>query len=407
MITLRVTAAIDANLLRTPRDNALYAELLAHPDIQRVISAVEKQELSSPTGVRRQLLATALKLTPAMSPEIKAMIDDCQTRLRLEGQIEAYVYPSSNFNAAAVKSRDKKLVVMFSSSLLEAFRGNELKFVIGHELGHHFFDHHGIPIGRVLRGKQRPPADLALKLFAWSRYAEISADRAGAFCAQDNDAVATALFRLASGLKGDFINIKIDDFAAQFDDMASGVKPATVSAAPSQDWFLTHPFSPLRLKALHAFAASHFIKAGGTSSDELETQTHNLMAMMEPSYLQDKSPEAETMRRLLLAGCIAVANADGDISPEEVELIEQSFGKGTLDNLNAAAIVADLDDRIKAARDLKVFERAHVLRDIAVIARADGQTHPDELAMLARIADSLEVENQIYEAVLCQSCELD
>ena len=70
---------------------------------------------------------------------------------------------------------------MFSSSLLEAFNDSELLFVMGHELGHHVYDHHQIPIGYVLRGRQPPPADLALDLFAWARYAEISAERAGAF----------------------------------------------------------------------------------------------------------------------------------------------------------------------------------------------------------------------------------
>jgi Zn-dependent protease with chaperone function len=86
---------------------------------------------------------------------------------------------------------------MFSSSILEAFSAAEIRFVMGHELGHHLFHHHDIPIGFVLRGQQRPSPKLALMLTSWSRYAEISADRAGAYCARDIEAVAHSLFKLA------------------------------------------------------------------------------------------------------------------------------------------------------------------------------------------------------------------
>ena len=67
---------------------------------------------------------------------------------------ELYVYSSPQFNAACFKPEDGKLFVMSSSSLLEAFEGNELKFVIGHEFGHYVYNHHDIPIGYLLKGKQ-------------------------------------------------------------------------------------------------------------------------------------------------------------------------------------------------------------------------------------------------------------
>jgi hypothetical protein len=98
-----------------------------------------------------------------MAPEIAKMADECVEKLAVELPLELYVYSSPQFNAACFKPEDERLYVMFSSSLLEGFTSQELKFVMGHELGHHVFDHHDIPVGYLLRGKQRPDPELALE----------------------------------------------------------------------------------------------------------------------------------------------------------------------------------------------------------------------------------------------------
>ena len=122
------------------------------------------------------------------------------------------------------------------------------------------------------------------RCFTWSRYAEISADRAGAHCAQDFEAVSRALFKLASGLSGKFIQFSLEDFLKQVDDMhVLDAEPG--DGSPKEDWFSTHPFSPLRVKALQLFgrliprACGRCFRgrAGsrGTASDEPDgTQLH-------------------------------------------------------------------------------------------------------------------------------------
>jgi Zn-dependent protease with chaperone function len=124
-----------------------------------------------------------------MGPDVYEMLDECVAQLAIELPVELYVYASPQFNAACVKPEEGRLFIMLSSSLLEAFKGSELRFVLGHELGHHLYNHHDIPIGYLLRGKAPPNPKLALALFAWLRYAEISADRAGAHCAKDLEGI--------------------------------------------------------------------------------------------------------------------------------------------------------------------------------------------------------------------------
>jgi Zn-dependent protease with chaperone function len=123
--------------IRYQNDVEMYNTLLRHEDVIRVNKHIEKMEEEGPMGIRRRLLGTSVRLGRSMAPEIHKMADQCAETLEMNIPLELYVYSSPQFNAACFKPEDGRLFVMFSSSLLEAFQGSELKFVIGHEFGHH------------------------------------------------------------------------------------------------------------------------------------------------------------------------------------------------------------------------------------------------------------------------------
>jgi len=399
---------IDPAALRCLGDRSLLEQLQADRFVERALERLRDHEEESPMAIRRQQLASSLRLTPSMAPTVHETLDRCRERLQVEIPMELYVYAHAQFNAACVRPESGRLFVMLSSSLLESFSERELEFVIGHELGHHIFDHHAIPIRFLLKSGEPPSPELTLKLFSWSRYAEISADRAGAHCARDMDAVATALFRLASGLRTDLVKVRIDEFAAQMDDIAQEATTPE-GRTPMADWFTTHPFSPLRVKALQRFAHSELAGDGGMSTDELEAHVATLMALMEPSYLDEKSTIAELMRRTLLAGAIAVADADGHISEAEVAVFEKFFGRRSFsDKLDVARIKADLDQRI-ADMNNKVPppRRVQVVRDLCLVVRAEGEVEAHGRRVLDDIAKRLEVPAAIVDQTLELEVEPD
>ena len=96
--------------------------------------------------------------------------------------------------------------------------------------------------------------------------------------AQDSDAVASALFKLASGLTGKSIEFNLDDFLAQVDDMQV-VDAEPGQGAPKEDWFATHPYSPLRVKALQLFENSVLSTNAKAPTDELEVEVQGLHAV--------------------------------------------------------------------------------------------------------------------------------
>ena len=398
---------MNATDIRCANDLSLYERLKSHRDVVRVNEQIARHEAQGPSGVRRNLLATSVRLTPSMAPDIAKMADECVEKLGVELPLELYVYSSPQFNAACFKPENERLYVMFSSSLLEGFNSQELKFVMGHELGHHVYDHHAVPIGYLLRGQQRPDPQLALELFAWSRYAEISADRAGAHCAQDMNAVASALFKLSSGLTTKVVEFSLNDFVAQVDDMVIGDQQPG-QGAPQSDWFSTHPFSPLRVKALKLFEKSELYGGEGSKAD-LELGVQSVLSLMEPSYLEAKTDTAEAMRRLLFAGLIAVADGHGGITSEELEVFAKFFGKYAFnEKLNIEKLKDTIGRRAAEVKD-KASETQcmQVLHDMCVMARADGGVKAEERVVLDQVATLLGISVGFIDQALQPIEELD
>lgn len=390
---------------RCEGDRSLHEQLLDVDEVKKVRKELDE---NPSRGTRRQLLATSLRLTKSMSPKLHDMLAVCAEKLSLDIPTETYVYNSPQFNAACIKPENGRLLLMFSSAILEKFDEQELMFVMGHELGHHLFSHHDIPIGYLVKGEGSVDARLALKLFSWSRYAEISADRAGAICAGDGDAAARALFKLASGLTSDLIEIHIDEFAAQADEMAMDKDPGK-DDSNAEDWFMTHPFTPLRVKALNRFFQSELVKQGGMSREQLESECHELMELMAPTYLEEDSKTAELMRRVLFAAGCVLMKVSGTINDKEIAAFNSLFGENTFgDHLNIDKLEERLDLRIEEANGVvSLARRLHIIRDLCVIARADGRVTKAEREFVHQVGRKLKLSPTIIDHSFDGDVELD
>lgn len=400
---------MNAEGIRCENDVRLGQILLEDLLVKGVKEQIDRLIEKGPMGVRRKLLSSSVRLSRSMSPEVHKMADHCIEKLGVDIPLELYAYASPQFNAACFKPEEGRLFVMFSSSLLESFDDNELLFVIGHEFGHHVYGHHDIPVGYILNGQQPPPASLALQLFAWTRYAEISADRAGAFCADDFEAVARALFKLASGLTSSkIVRFNLNDFLKQLDEMKS-TDEVPGQGAPMEDWFSTHPFSPLRVKALQMFHRSELMRPGGMMKAELEVGVQGMMGMMEPDYLEGRTDVAKFMRQLFIAGAIAVANAREGISDEEKAVLKEFMGEGfSLEALNVEKLIDTLPKRIELVKThASITQRMQVVHDLSVVARAEGKITDNELVVLYAIADGLDIPRSLIAQLLHREHRLD
>ncbi len=385
-------------------DVQLSTQIMADPYVRETIAAIERQ--GPPAKARRQLLATSLRLARRVAPDVHRVIEESAAKVGLsQAEFELFVYPAAQFNAAAVKPEGGRLFIMISSALLEAFTNAELAFVLGHELGHHLFDHHRVPVGALTHPEARTPKPLLLTLFAWQRYAEISCDRAGVMCAGGMEPAARGLFKLASGIGSDRITIDIDAFMSQLSDLQAETRAARAEAEGATltraDWFSSHPFSPIRVRAAQLFDESEVMRPAGMSVERLEAETAELLSVMEPSYLEGRTDADEALRRLLFAAGMAVASAESPPrrGSAELESLRQLLGPGAVpDAPSVEAIVAQLPRRVaQVAERVPPLRRFQVIRDLCVIANADGHISPMERRVIDDTAASLGVDLAVVD----------
>src|SRR4030095_9504275 len=98
------------------------------------------------------------------------------------------------------------------------------------------------------------------------------------------------------------------------------------------DCFSTHPYSPLRVRAVVAFSKSQTYRqiaglgSDGLSNDEVEAVVERDLALMEPGYLEEKTEESKLMRRLLYCAGVSVAAANGVVEDSEMKALRTLLG---------------------------------------------------------------------------------
>jgi uncharacterized tellurite resistance protein B-like protein len=403
-------AGIDMNRIVYRGDRRTLAELLADAEFSstanRLLSGVK------PYNARKELLTKALKITRGMMPGVYEVTDQCARTLDLKASIEVYVNQDGRFNAACYPPVKDKVLLVLTSSLLERFEQEELAFVIGHEIGHYLFEHTRFPVDFILQNHGGALSPLhAMKLYAWIRNAEITADRVGMICCRDFDVAANTFFKLSSGITSSAFQFSVKEYLAQLDDLRHEV--AGQETDP-QDWFSTHPFNPMRLKALEVFTRGRVYQeligkpGGALTAEQVEDEVGGLMKLMEPTYLQDQGDGGAKARRYLLAAGYVVAAANGTVVRAEVntlasivgaqvppEEIRQMFSRPPGEvREEVAALSKDLNALLTGV------QRLQLLRDMIVISYADGAVDQAELDTLVWLCEGLNVDPQFIEQVL-------
>ena len=368
---------------------------------------------NNPFNSRKALIKKSLRLSEALAPKIHSIGQRCREVLGLKCDVEFYVYQDVYFNAACYPDHDGKIYILLTSSLLERFSEEELLFVIGHEIGHSLFDHHKFPISYLLEagaGMLNPLQ--AMKLFAWSRNAEVSADRIGLICCQNFEAVAKTFFKLSSGITDQTLQFQLKEYIDQFSDLKNELLDGKVD--PS-DFYKTHPFSPIRIKALEIFSRSetyHTLigKTGGEITEkEMEEEIKGFMSLMEPDYLFDQTEVGQEIRTFMLYGAFAVASSNGTIDANEMcamgSILDpdtMTTGLATAVELHKGGQLMEETEKIgkKLLALLPMVTKLNILRDLTVISYADGSVEEAELNVLYALCDFLGIKRLFIDDVL-------
>jgi uncharacterized tellurite resistance protein B-like protein len=395
--------------IRLERDQLLERQIRREPSVQRWFEVMHGGMGHVLLAQKRRQLAASLRITPGVSPYLSEVLDAVRRLLRIEGRVELYVEPSPMPNAFCMPLPDGALLVVVTSGAVERFAKRELLFLLGHELGHGLLGHYQLPASAMLQPMDentRLPWKVCVDLLAWSRCAEISADRFGLMCCQDPEIATRAFLKLASGLPDRYLGT-VDDFDGQMDEW---IKEKVAGEGIDH----THPLLPIRVACSRSFADSEFFSElfgeGGAppkyTMAQADAEAHAQLAKMEtdPTRIETLDYPEDVMAFLAASGFLLIA-ADNEVTAMEYHWLSELVGHELAESVRGFAAEVGLEGLCNEihVRGADISTRMNrqecfvLLEDIAKIVAVDGQVHPNEARGIEVVAKALQLPSSLAD----------
>lgn len=240
-----------------------------HPADRTALTALRRlkgfdQVLKTLSGLLRErqhrllYLASSARVGPRQFADLDALLDECVRTLDAPVKPELYISQSPLVNAVCI-GMDKPFIVV-TSGMYELMDHDELRFVIGHELGHALSGHAvyrtmlmhltriAASIGFIPLGGWALRAIVAA-LMEWQRKSELSGDRAGLLCSQDLDVALRVELKLAGGKHLDQMDTQAFIAQAKEYERTGDLRDGVLKLLNLE--MQSHPFSVLRAAELN------------------------------------------------------------------------------------------------------------------------------------------------------------
>lgn len=343
----------------------------------------------------------SLKVEKELLSDFYELCHDVKRKLQYEEDVDFYITGDSSVNAfsVAAENEGEPHIVNINSALFGLMSKDELRFVIGHELGHLINKDTALTrlIHFVFPPNAEVPVTLQYKIRLHEQLAELVADRYGYMATENLDVCVTAFFKLASGLDLGRMNVSIDALIADNNRRLNYfLNDRGVSRA-------SHPVNPIRVQALNLFATAK-------SKQELDNGMEELISILLKVGCNEL--DEHTAKFIATAGLI-VANSDGEVSKEEVEQIIQSlaglkiFPRKFLDEIAGGDVIATFNESVGNILEINPGMRDGMLKYMIHIVLSDKIIAKEEVDMIYKFGNSIglsdiEIATAIAEAI--QQC---
>ncbi|MFC1796938.1 M48 family metallopeptidase [Pseudomonadota bacterium] len=284
-----------------------------------------RDEVSGETELHARFLSRHVQVSEVLFPKVAKSIEGATRWLLGDREVHAFVSSDENMNALCMPGPQDLPLIWLSSGLVKGLNDLELRFVIGHELGHWYYQHYRYPEIEPNAG----PLFVARQQL--SRAAEVSADRFGLIACGDIDVALRAILKTASGLPEEHIGVRVSEFISQ-------AKSLKVDEIDQGEVFATHPPMVIRARALLWFSMSkeytHF--TGGVEEGALDIEVVNkrvekdLTSVLGEGFIRRQQEEIQDA---IFWMALCEMMADGKLSREEQGLIQEEFGGDVLQKI--------------------------------------------------------------------------
>ena len=309
---------------------------------------------------------------------------DVKKRLGFDEPVDFYVTGDSTINAFSIAAEDgdHPHIVNVNSELFNLMGEEELKFVIGHELGH--LINQDTALRRLVsfiypsQATQIPIA-LQYKIHLHDNLAELVADRYGYMACGNLEACVRAFFKMASGLDLEKIQVSIEDLLKD--------------NSKHLDYFLKgggishydHPVNPIRVQAINLFA-------NAKDQKELDAGMNELIQIL---LKVGNNPIDEHMSVFIATAGIITASVDEEVTQEEYEHIIRAlsgsniFPKVFLEDISKADVDKLFENSVNAILQINPGLKPNLLEYMISVVLADKNISEKEVNFIYSMGQEL------------------
>ncbi len=382
-------------MIRLPLENELSRQLydLIEGDIMQAVLKEAKIERFE-NEWKLILEGHSFKVTRELASGLYDLFLEVKTKLEFSEEIDFYVTNSPEVNAWALTATEEgeANIININSGLIERMDDDELRFIIGHEIGHLISKNATITrlIRFVFPEPDKIPVLLYHKINLWNKLAELTADRYGYIASPKLDKCLSNFFKLSSGMDPRRINFDFNAYLTENDRIIRYFKENRGQNLS------THPINPIRIKALMAFSESQLYKdlsSGVELKDDaaLTEKIDNLLDIL--MTLTSSELDYQRINFMASAG-LMVSGADEQITQHEVERIMGTisrvmiFPKELLEQIHGGGKVSEVfNASAQAIISQNPGERYNLFDFMVGVALTDRQILQKELDFLYQVGE--------------------
>ena len=342
---------------------ALHGEL-----VEKIISLSSFDQ--SGHGLRSAMEGHSFKVEKRLMSHLHDLLYGVKEKLGFADPVDFYI---------AAAREGEPHIVNINSALINLMTDDELRFVVGHELGHLMNKNTEMLrlIGFVFPHGTVPPLVLQYKIRLWEQLSELTADRYGYMAVENLEACLSAFFKMTSGLDITKINMQVD---AYLEENLKHLEYFINDKGLSRD---THPVNPIRVQSLNLYATSPDEKALAEKMDEI------IGALMK---LSNDEVDYYLGFFVATAGLIAI-NIDGEVTSEEIERVLNQlssfhiFPRHFLDQVAEQKVVEIFYSSIEEVLKRRPDMRDGMLVYIISLILADSSFNQQEVDFIFEIGE--------------------
>lgn len=345
---------------------------------------------------RNMLEGHSFKVDDKIMGHLFKLFNDVKEKLGFEGRIDFYISGDASVNAFAIPSLedDEPNIINFNSALIQLMTEDELKFVVGHEIGH--LINNSSTLSRLINFVFPPetsiPIMLLHKIKLWQQLSELVADRYGFIAAnEDLNSCISAFFKMSSGLDLKKVDMEIDAFIEENNKRLDFFRSGRGLNLAS------HPINPIRVQALNLFSRIEPF----TDKESPKYLPDNKFAEATNELIDillriRKDPLDQQLSLFIASAGLLTASKDGEYSEYELEHIIsqlsnfQIFPSQYLEEIGKSGQLEEIfRESAKNILEMAPGMREDLLECIINITMSDKEISPDEFRFVFQIGQEV------------------